>query len=415
VQPLHGDRRSGSRRAGPAKRRRSEPAPALAGSDGSPGVRSAIAVVFGLAVIATVAALDAVVDGRAIPLTAVLLGPLLASAVAGPALVAAVAAVAVVCAQLMAVHDGLTGVEGWARVVLVGVAGLASCLVALLRQRHERALARADQVATLSTTLQQGLLPKLRGSGAVKVSALYRPTGRDLVLGGDFVDVVAVRYASEGAVAFCVGDVTGHDAAAASLGASLRAGWRALALHGGDPADWLRGLHDLVEHEQRDDEKLATVCVGLLEPARRLLLVASAGHPRPVLLGQKAVTLDLDAGPPLGLPADLRPAWQTEAVALDRDFSLVIYTDGLVEGRRAPGSASRYGEESLEAWLGAETVNGRIAASALDRLVADVEAANGGALADDVALVVLSGSAARAEGRAKRGSAGPAGGSDRAV
>ncbi len=75
---------------------------------------------------------------------------------------------------------------------------------------------------------------------------------------------------------------------------------------------------------------------------------------------------------------------------LDRDAALFLYTDGLVEGRRAPGSPHRYGEESLAAWLSAAGTPNRLSCADLDRLLLDVRSANGGTLPDDVTVVVLS-------------------------
>lgn len=349
------------------------------------------AVVLGILVVLVVTTADALVGGRSIPLTGVLLGPLLASATATTRGVALVAAVALGAALTLTVLEGLHGAEAWTRVALVLIAGMGSCLVAHIRTRKESELAQADRVAGLSHALQQGLIPALRDTEAVEVRALYRPTQHDLVVGGDFLDVVPAPYVGDHAVAFCMGDVTGHDARAASLGASLRAGWRALALAGGDPATWLAGLDELVRSQEisEEEDRLATVCVGVLEPTIGRLTVASAGHPRPLLLGGTATSIELEAGPPLGIPAGLGGGWSNLAVPLPDAFSVVVYTDGLIEGRRSPGSSARYGEESLTAWLEAEVVDGRIDDSALDRLLAEVEAANGGPLADDVALVVL--------------------------
>lgn len=344
----------------------------------------------GILLVAIITLADAVVGGRAIPLTAVLLGPLLVSAVAAPWGVAIVAAVAFASAVGLTLHEGLHGAEAWTRVVLVATAGLASCLVACLRTRKEIALVQADRVAGLSHALQQGLIPALRDTHAVEVRAVYRPTQHDLVVGGDFLDVVPAAYAGQGAVAFCVGDVTGHDARAASLGASLRAGWRALALTGADPAAWLASLDELLRSQDgHEEDRLATVCVGVIAPASGRLTIASAGHPRPLLLGSPTSPVELDAGPPLGVPCGLAGGWQNVALGLPSAFSLVVYTDGLIEGRCQPGSSTRYGEESLAAWFDEHSPDGRLDEEALDRLLADVEAANGGPLGDDVAVLVL--------------------------
>lgn len=350
--------------------------------------------VLGMLVVLFATVLDVLMPARPFPLTAVLLGPLLASAVAGPRRVAVVGTTSAVAAAWLASYEHLSSVEGWSRVALVVLAAAGSVAVAHLRTGHEHALVRADRVAAMSHELQRGLLPTLHSSEDIEVRAVYRPSSEELVLAGDFIDVVAFPHAGPGAVAFCVGDVTGHDAAAAGLGAALRAAWRTLALDGGDPATWLHQLDRFVCSEVTD-EKLATACVGILEPANRRLLVASAGHPRPVLLSDHAEAIDLDAGPPLGLPEDLGATWETTAVGLGTDFGLVIYTDGLVEGRRAPGSDYRYGEESLTAWLDSTIPAHRIDEARLERLIADIQAANGGPLVDDVAVVVLAGRAGR--------------------
>ncbi len=349
----------------------------------------------GLALIGATWAADRLGGAREFPLTAVLLGPLFASALAGPAVVGVPGLTACAAAVDVVVREGLVGAEAWTRLLLVLFASVGSVLTAVLRSRREQALAGAERVAELSTTLQHGLLPQLVGTERVGVRGVYRPHTQGMVLGGDFIDVVPFPAAGAGAVAFCVGDVTGHDPVAAGLGASLRASWRTLALSGGDPASWLRAL-DAFTRSEAPEDRLATVCAGVFDPLSRRLLVASAGHPRPILLGRRAEVVEVEAGPPLGLPADLALGWHTEVVVLDRESAVVLYTDGLVEGRRAPGSPHRYGEESLAAWLDAAASAPRTVGTAdVDRLLLDVEAANGGELPDDVAVVVLESSRAR--------------------
>ena len=356
--------------------------------------RADVGLGLGLLVILIVGSIDLVTPPRSFPLTSVLLGPLLASALAPVRRVVVVGITSVIAAFVLVTFERLPSTEGWTRIGLVTAAAVGSMLVAQVRTRHERDLAKADRVAGLTTALQQRLLPNLLSTSAVDVRAVYRPSTEDLMLAGDFVDVVPFPSAGPEAVAFCVGDVTGHDPAAAGLGAALRASWRTLALSGGDPADWLRTLDGFMRSEATD-EKLATLCVGVLDPGTRRLLVANAGHPRPVMLTSTAAIVDIEIGPPLGLPADLKPEWQTDAVGLDSEFGLVLYTDGLVEGRRAPGSEHRYGEESLTAWLNEAIPAHCIEESHLERLVRDVEAANGGRLHDDVAIVVLAGRCVR--------------------
>ena len=350
--------------------------------------RTRLGLVTGLLVVLVAHVVGQVATSRAMPLTAVLLGPLFASALSRPREVALVGLAACTAAVGAVVHEELHGVEAQSRVLLVLLSAVGCVLIAAVRTRHEHALALASRTAALSTALQQGLVPRLASTSRVDVRSVYRPCLEELVLGGDFVDVVAVPGAGPGAVAFCVGDVTGHDPAAASLGASLRAAWRTLALTGGEPVAWLAAL-DAFTRSEAPEDRLATVCVGVFDPASRRLTVASAGHPCPVLLRDRAEVVEVEAGPPLGLPVDLGLAWEAETLVLDRDAALFLYTDGLIEGRRAPGSPHRYGEESLAAWLSLAGAPNRLTAADLDRLLLDVQSANGGALPDDVTVVVL--------------------------
>ncbi len=137
--------------------------------------RELVGTAVGLLTVAAVVATDLTVGGRLVPLTAVLLGPLLASAFAGRSRVALVAGVAGGCASLLVWWEGLGGLEAWSRLGLVGASGAAAVLTTHLRVRRESALAGAARVAHLSTALQQGLLPHLSGTPRVDVLTRYRP------------------------------------------------------------------------------------------------------------------------------------------------------------------------------------------------------------------------------------------------
>lgn len=271
--------------------------------------RPRLGVAAGLLVVLAAYALDEATTSRAVPLTGVLLGPLVASALSRPREVALVGLVACTAAFGAVVREDLHGAEAQTRLLLVLLSTAGCIAIASVRTRREHALADAARTAALAHALQQGLVPRLASTSHVDVRSVYRPRLEELVLGGDFVDVVAFPAAGPGAVAFCVGDVTGHDPAAAGLGASLRAAWRTLALTGGEPVGWLTAL-DVFTRSEAPEDRLATVCVGVLDPASRRLTVASAGHPRPVLLTDRAQVVEVEAGPPLGLPVDLGLAWQ---------------------------------------------------------------------------------------------------------
>ncbi|HEV2068312.1 MAG TPA: SpoIIE family protein phosphatase [Acidimicrobiales bacterium] len=249
------------------------------------------------------------------------------------------------------------------------------------REDARRSLAERNQ---LGVSLQESLLPAPRlECGRVSVLTHYQAGERFLLLGGDFFDVVETGES----VRFVIGDVSGHSAYAAALGTALRAGWRAMALRGDDePGRWVDDLQALLKSETDDPECFATICTGALTATD--LCVAAAGHPAPILLdGEGLRPLPVTASPPLGLGAE--PAVQL-AVPLRTPFVLFLYTDGVVEGRSAPGSAERFGEERLVHWLDEHTAGeGFLEADDLPALVAELREANGGPLSDDVTILVL--------------------------
>ncbi len=240
--------------------------------------------------------------------------------------------------------------------------------------------------------LQQQLLPRLASTAQVQVESLSRPSGTELLASGDFIDVVPFASAGAGAVAFCVGDVSGHDAASAGLAAELRAAWRTLALAGGDPVAWLASLDRLVAHEA-DDETFATACVGVVDAGSRRLLLASAGHPAPIVIGSSTAPVEVTPGHRLDwlstssrhgarrwlrwtgcFPSSCTPTgwWRDGARPgrLSATASSPSPPGSRVRPRRIIGSAGR----TSSGWL------------------QDVEAANGGPMVDDVSVVVLTGS-----------------------
>jgi PAS domain S-box-containing protein len=244
---------------------------------------------------------------------------------------------------------------------------------------------RSGQAAQLAASLQAGLLPKLPTVAGLDIHTRYRPGEEQLLLGGDFLDV-AVTPA--GLVAFCIGDVAGHGALSAALGAGLRAGWRALALTGDDPRAWMAGCADLLAASDMPAEMFVTMATGHLSPDLRRLSLLSAGHPPPILwTSAGATSLEVQPLPPLGLLARDRidaPA----TFDLPAASTLVMFTDGLFEGYADPSSSDRLGLPAIEAWWNALALEA-FDEDLLDQLISWVEAANGGPMDDDVAILSL--------------------------
>jgi serine phosphatase RsbU (regulator of sigma subunit) len=210
---------------------------------------------------------------------------------------------------------------------------------------------RAEQSQTAERArLERGLLPTPLLHGDRLTCATYYQPGSDLaVLGGDFFDVVETH---DGRVRAVIGDVMGHGPDEAALGVHLRVAWRTLVLAGA-PDDWiLDTLARLLQAE--GGGPFVTVCDVSIELDSTVALRV-AGHPAPLLCANgRTRYLDVVVGAPLGVEAlsahqgDRR--WPESRTSLPPGSSLLLYTDGLLDGYRpATDDASLGVGELLEA------------------------------------------------------------------
>ena len=254
-------------------------------------------------------------------------------------------------------------------------------------EEAQRALHVAQIHAQENARLERGLLPSpLLTDTRLSVSARCLPGGKHMLLGGDFYDVVE---ASDGWVHALVGDVCGRGPAEAALGVCLRVAWRTLVLAGRPAEEILSTLSELLEHERQDDTMFATMCMTSVHPDRTSGWVRMAGHLPPLLLSRGGVTeLPTLSAPPLGL-SEVRD-WPGTQIRLDGSWSILLYTDGLIEGRIGKGS-ERLGSEGLMDLI-RDALGGpdRPGDELLDRVIERVRQLNGGDLDDDLAVLALS-------------------------
>jgi serine phosphatase RsbU (regulator of sigma subunit) len=239
-----------------------------------------------------------------------------------------------------------------------------------------------------SARVERGLLPHpLVDDGAIGLHTFYR-AGRAMgVLGGDFYDAVQV---GPGRIRAVVGDVCGHAAEEAALGVELRVAWRALTLAGVADDRLIDTMERVLVSERRAAEIFATLAMVTLDVEARRISVRTVGHPPPLIIengrvGPLPVVASIVLGLVPGSPHDA-----VETALPDTAWSVLLYTDGLIEGR--------HGDD----WLGTdglcELVTGytreeRPMTELPEWLVAQAEARNGGPLADDVAMLLLCGEA----------------------
>ncbi|MGF1430958.1 PP2C family protein-serine/threonine phosphatase [Kitasatospora sp. LaBMicrA B282] len=292
----------------------------------------------------------------------------------------------------------------------------------------QRRLVEAELRGQENARLQRHLLPTPLLEGAeLSFTRRYRPGRRRALLGGDFYDAVRT---DDGTVHVVIGDVCGHGPDEAALGVALRIAWRTLVFAGLTGQALLTTLQHVLEHERRSDEIFATLCMLVITPGappdrgplghhraatrpsgerpapgvgqqplpsdRPGLEYAQlylAGHPAPLLLspGRRPEVVSFDhAGPALGLlPCDAtEAAWPPLHLELQPGWSLLLYTDGLIEGRVGAGSR-RLGQDGLINLIGDHQASGLTRGRLVDGALAEVEDLNGGALTDDVAVLLL--------------------------
>lgn len=263
---------------------------------------------------------------------------------------------------------------------------------AVERKRADESLRRLYETelrAAENARLERGLLPTpLTHGEGLHCTTRYRP-GNQAVLGGDFYDVVET---DDGTLNLLIGDVAGHGPDEAALGVCLRIAWRTCVLAGLDPDRVLPTLDDVLVHERDSEEVFATVCTLAVDPDRRSARLHVAGHPLPLLCDGEVTPLPDDVvGPALGIVHGV--VWGSLEVELPERWTLMLFTDGLIEGRIGDG-AERLGGERLRelvAELVAELGIGKDADSSVaDVLVDRVQRLHGGPLPDDLAMVLVS-------------------------
>jgi serine phosphatase RsbU (regulator of sigma subunit) len=257
------------------------------------------------------------------------------------------------------------------------------------QRKHVEQASAALQVSAVraeeNARLERGLLPTpLLRSDTIEVVARYLPGRAQALLGGDFYDVVET---ADGTVHAVIGDVAGHGAAEAAIGVCMRVAWRSLVLAGTSAAAMTDLLEQILVAEREGENVFATLTYLAFAPDRQRVRVLRAGHPGLLLRADGRVSLvEGQSGPALGLVPGV--SWQAEEMPLPPGGRLVMFTDGLFEGRIGPGS-ERLGEEGLVAM--AQDLAALDAAAFVDELISRTEAAaaNFGGLADDIAVVHL--------------------------
>jgi serine phosphatase RsbU (regulator of sigma subunit) len=192
-----------------------------------------------------------------------------------------------------------------------------------------------DMAVTLQRSLLPGALPE---QSALQVAHRYLPA--EAGVGGDWFDLIPLPGAR---VALVVGDVVGHGVRAAATMGQLRTAVHNFSSLDLTPDELLSHLDEQVARIDADVAREAegdgagivgaTCLYAIYDAVTGHVTIASSGHPGPaVVLPDGTVTfLDVPVSPPLGLGGSL--PMKTLELLLPEGSQLVLYTDGLIEGR----------------------------------------------------------------------------------
>jgi sigma-B regulation protein RsbU (phosphoserine phosphatase) len=203
--------------------------------------------------------------------------------------------------------------------------------VARSEARLERDLQRAKEIQML---LMPGIAPSIPG---LEVALRFQPARE---LGGDLYDFLA--YGRDRHV-LAVGDVSGKGAPAALYGAMASGILRSLAPQKLSPPDLLKRLSQVLL-ERKIEGHFITLTYAIWEPRTRVLRLANAGMPLPILVREGQCRPIRAEGIPLGLLENTQ--YQELQISLNPGDLLAMCSDGIVEA--ANRNHEEFGPRRLE-------------------------------------------------------------------
>jgi serine phosphatase RsbU (regulator of sigma subunit) len=241
------------------------------------------------------------------------------------------------------------------------------------------------QELAVAREIQQGYLPTdfaPLGDAPFELYARVHPARQ---VSGDLYDFFPL---ADGRLAFFVGDVSGKGMPAALFMVAVRTLARHVAPSAAGPAEALARLNDALAADN-PSAMFVTLVHGIYDPRSGSVVLASGGHPKP-LLRQADGRVDeaaLRNGRLLGYAAG-EVGLSDATLVLEPGETLVLYTDGFTEAH-APDGMTMFGSGRLAAALGGERTDMPLERCA-EELRAEVERFTGSAdLQDDLTILLL--------------------------
>lgn len=260
--------------------------------------------------------------------------------------------------------------------------GLLTAYLLDQRTRLRASLERRDLELSELRALREALTPPAAPARPhLQIATSYVPA--EGLAAGDFF-LIAAGPANTTLVA--VGDVVGHGLAAARRALFVRACLASFATATDDPARLLELTNSALIERSGPSEEFVTVVCACVDPVRRHMTYAVAGHPAPLCLDSGSLLHGARSAPPLGIQAQI--ACTLVEVDLEPRSGLLLYSDGLTEAR-PPGSsaAAQFGLGRVTAQL--QALEGAAPKEIVQGLRSAVTGHAGATLGDDLCLLAL--------------------------
>ncbi len=281
------------------------------------------------------------------------------------------------------VQESLAKERQLAQELLAKERQLAQELLAKERQLAQELLAteRMSREMELAHEMQMKLLPAVETFDFTNAAGRVQPAEQ---VGGDFYQLFELP---EGRIGVMLGDVSLHGFPSALIMMLTMSAAAIFAQDAGSPASVLRKLDDALSDELATTEMYICLFYGVIDPARRELTYANAGHPHAFVIRSNGEAKRLVAtDPPVGFAGSDSYAEETVSWSSGDDL-LLLFTDGLSDTLATKGLKN--GEaQVLEAAI--ENRFGSVS-QVIDALFGLSTDTSMSALADDRAALVVQG------------------------
>ncbi len=233
----------------------------------------------------------------------------------------------------------------------------------------------------LAADIQRGILPVMPMSyNYINILSYYAAAHK---VSGDFFDALPM---DDGGLAVIIGDVSGHGIPAALVNAMIKITFKDAVGRFDSPGDIFRYMNSKLLDTVKTDEYL-TAIIMIISPMHDVVF-SNASHRKALVMRsstEEIHELDTD-GLPVGAIAEAGDTYEDRITSLEPADRVLMYTDGLVEGRNPDGE--QFGESRLH-----EILKASMKSTALETRDAVVRAyeefTEGTEASDDVTVLVL--------------------------